>query len=103
MNKWIAKRKLLCSLVDSKDKSELLVRIGAPYIVEPSSVSFAVIPETSGCTVEITGADVQITETAYGADLIQALQLASDVDPILRRVSKTHDLFFGDGEPYFED
>jgi hypothetical protein len=102
MNKWIAERKLLCAPKGSSTKSELLVRIGAPYIVEPSTVSFPVTPETSGCTVEVSGKGVQVTETAYGADLIQALQLASNVDPILRSVSKTYDLFFIDGEPYFE-
>ncbi len=78
-------------------------RISAPYIVEPSTVSFPVTPKTSGCAVQISGAGVQITETTYGAELIQALLLASDVDPILRRVSKAYDLFFGDGETYFED
>lgn len=103
MNKWIAERRLMCSPKGAKDKSELLVRIGAPYIVEPTTVSFPVTPETSGCIVDISGNGLKITETSYGADLIQALQLASDVDPILRRVSKTYDLFFGDGEPYFED
>ena len=103
MKKWIAERKLLCRSKGTNEKNELFVRIGAPYVVEASTVSFPVTPKTSGCTVEISGVEVQISETIYGADLIQALQLASDVDPILRRVSKTHDLFFGDGEPYFED
>jgi len=103
VNEWVAERKLLCTLRASNEKSELFVRVGAPYTVQPSSVSFDVTPVTSGCTVEVSGAGLHISETTYGADSIQALQLASNVDPILRRVSKNYDLFFSDGEPYFEE
>jgi len=32
-----------------------------------------------------------------------ALQLATDVEPILKRLSKKYDFYFLDGEPYFEE
>ena len=38
----------------------------------------------------------------YGADLLQALQLAADIEPILKRLSKNYELFFATGEPYVE-
>jgi hypothetical protein len=42
-------------------QSELLVRIGATYIVEPSTVKYTVTAETVGCAVEVSWAGVKIT------------------------------------------
>ena len=39
---------------------------------------------------------------AKGADAIQALELAVDIDPVLRRLTDQYDLSFLDGDPYFE-
>jgi hypothetical protein len=41
--------------------------------------------------------------TAIGADSIQALQLAVDVDRVLRRLSKHYDFYFPTGEAYFDE
>jgi len=42
-------------------------------------------------------------ENVYGADTLQALQLASDVEPILKRLSKKYDIYYPIGEDYFEE
>lgn len=98
---WIAERKLIFSPIGSAEKMELVVRISAPFIVNPSSVSFQVTPETAACVVELIGDGLQFSETTYGADSVQALQLAADIDPLLERYSKKYEFYFIDGEPYW--
>jgi len=40
----------------------------------------------------------------YGADALQAIELASSsVEPFLRRLYKKYDLFYPSGEPYFDN
>jgi hypothetical protein len=39
----------------------------------------------------------------YGADSIQALQLAVDIEPVLKRPSKRYDFYFPTGEGYFDE
>jgi hypothetical protein len=108
MNNCIAERKLKCAPKGSENTIDLIVRIGAPYLLELGMVNFKFSPGTAGCTVEITGPnpdDVFEGRSAheiYGADTLQALSLASDVEPILKRLSKKYDIFFPSGEPYFE-
>jgi hypothetical protein len=70
--------------------------------VEASAVNFAVDEDTAGCVVSINGLPEEIIETYYGADLLQALQLAADIEPLIQRLSKKYDFFFPSGEPYFE-
>ncbi|MDX1471931.1 MAG: hypothetical protein R3213_10575 [Flavobacteriaceae bacterium] len=108
MNKWIAERKLKCAPKGSEEIRDLVVRIGAPYLLELGMVDFKFSPGTAGCTIEIIGPspdDVfegsNVCET-YGADTLQALNLASDIEPMLKRLSKKYDIFFPSGEPYFE-
>ena len=55
------------------------------------------------CNLEIIGFKEPYVQTLYGADLLQALQQATNVDPILKAFSKKYDLYFEDGEPYFEN
>jgi acyl carrier protein len=42
-------------------------------------------------------------EKIYGADSLQALQLAVNVEPTLIRIGKKYDLYFPTGEGYFEN
>jgi hypothetical protein len=102
MKRWIAERKLLYAVKNSNKKHEMVVRISAPYIIDEGSVDFPVTPGTSACIIEIICADLHLVETIYGADSLQALQLGSNIDPILKKLSKKYDLFFEDGEPYFD-
>lgn len=103
MTEWIAERKLLFVPKGGGERKELAIRIGRPYLVEPDKVNFAVHKGAGGCTVEFFGIDGGYLDNVYGADLLQALQLATDVEPILKRLSKKYDFYFPDGEPYFEE
>jgi len=103
VKEWIAERKLLVTKKGDDKRSELSIQIGCPYKVEPGSVNFDVDEGVSGCTIEITGLENVFREEVYGADQLQAIQLATNVDPLLRWLGKQYDLFFPSGEPYFED
>ena len=80
----------------------VVVEIHQPYLVTQDMVSFRVDENTAGCKVIINGLDEDFTEVVYGADLLQALQLAADVEPILRRLGKKYDFYFITGEAYFD-
>ncbi len=100
---WIAERKLVLSNRESKDRAQVFVRVYAPFPVVPGSVSFSVADGVAGCKYEIVGLPLPISDTCYGADALQALQLAVDVEPMLRRLAKTYDIYFESGEPYFDE
>lgn len=102
MKTWIAERKLLCSRKGEAPRSALTVRVSHPYLLEKGTVNFDFHEGTAGCAVEIIGFEEAWFEETYGVDSLQALQLASDVEPVLRQLSKKYDFFFLDGEPYFE-
>lgn len=103
MKECIAERKLVFVQKGSAEGGELLIRIGRPYLVDPQKVNFRVSEDTAGCAVEFFGLEKEYIDQVYGADLLQALQLAADVEPKLKRLSEKYDLFFPTGEPYFGD
>ena len=108
MKEWIAKRELLYSLKGTDKRSELLIRISEPYLVKKGTVNFDFAEGTAGCSVEVVGLkDNEAFEEGsvhevYGADSLQALQIASNVEPLLKRLSKKYDIYFPDGELYFD-
>ncbi len=102
MTKWIAERRLQYAPKGSTERKDLIIRIGQPYLVESGSVNFTVAEGTAGCSVEFCGIDAEYLDEVYGADLLQALQLAADVEPTLKRLSNKYDLYFPGGEPYFD-
>ena len=102
MMKIIAERRLHWAPKGQNDRSEFTIRIGAPAVVEPGSVDFPVNEDTGACRREFHGFPVKINDTIYGADVLQALQLAVDVDSTLMRFNDRYDFFFLTGEPYFE-
>ena len=103
MKEWIAERKLTYTLKGDSNKNELTIRIGKPYLLEEGKVNFPIHEGAAGCSVEFDGLDDGYLDEVYGADSIQALQLAADVEPILKRYSEKYDFYFPTGEPYFED
>lgn len=109
MTKWIAERRLKYSERGSNLKVDLSVKISSPYLLEEGSVNFEFAEGTAGCTVKIIGpnpSDIfegSSTHEVYGIDSIQALQLASDIEPTLKRLSKKYDIYSPGGEPYFEE
>lgn len=103
MKKFIAERELLYSLKGESARKKLIVRISAPYLVDESVVNFNFDPGTAGCTIEFDGLPESLVEEVYGADSVQALALAADVDPYLRGLEKKYDFYWPSGESYFED
>jgi hypothetical protein len=101
MSKFIAERKLLYSLKGSDVRREFVIRLSVPYIVEERMVGYSVGKGVAGCHVEIEGLDETYSEV-YGADALQAINIASNVEPFLKRLQKKYDLYWSSGEPYFE-
>jgi hypothetical protein len=105
----IAELKLQFSDEGSTDRKPLRIRIFAPQPVDPASVSFPVDADVAGCVVEFDGLPDAARDRLgadsinYGADSIQALQLAVDVDRILKRLSEHYDFYFPIGEGYFDE
>jgi hypothetical protein len=73
-----------------------------PRLVKQGEVSFPVDGIMCCCTVELEGIDGQNLDY-YGADSLQAVNLASNIEPILERLSDRYEFFWESGDPYFED
>lgn len=99
----IAERHLLFSIKGESERKPLVIRVFAPRPVDAASVSFQVAPGTAVCTVEFDGIPDETLGDIYGADSLQALQLAADIEPVLKRLSKRYDFYFPTGEGYFDE
>jgi hypothetical protein len=102
MKKVVAERRLQFSIKGSHNRGDLSIKVGEPYVVVPGSVNFDVDDQTGACEVEISGLPKRFHDVVYGADTLQALQLATNIDPLLRRLEDRYDFYFPTGEPYFE-
>ncbi len=102
MKKSIAERELLYSLKGDDSQKKLVVRISEPYLVDESMVNFKFDPGTAGCKIEFVGLPEEFIEEVHGADSIQALSFATDIDPYLRRLEKNYDFYWQDSSPYFD-
>lgn len=100
---YIAKRSLLYSVKGSSEKIPFDFCVFHPFEVQAGTVSFDIGNGVVACRYEIFGLPETISDTCYGADSIQALQLAGDVDSCLRMYRNRYDFFFLSGEQYFED
>lgn len=100
----VATRSLLYSVAGGSARQAFTVCIGEPYLLTEGSVDFAFGPGTAGCSISFIGLPEK-PEIVYGADGIQALELAvGALDAYLRRLRRRYEFFFPDGgEPYFED
>jgi hypothetical protein len=99
MQHFIAQRRLLYSRKGSDVRHEFSIRLGVPYTVEEDSHPAG--KGAAGCHVELRGLEETYPDV-YGVDSLQAVNLASDVEPLLRRLQKKYDLFWLSGDPYFE-
>jgi hypothetical protein len=97
----IAERHLVFSEKGKAERRPLVIRIFAPRLVDPASVTFRVAPGTAVCIVKFDGIPDQTLGDTYGADSIQALQLAADIEPVLKRLSHRYDFCYPTGEGYF--
>jgi hypothetical protein len=103
MNQYIAQRKLLFSEKGSQQKFAVTVQLTAPHELAEGEVDFQFSSGTAVCTICFKGLPKVKPEQVYGADTLQALQLASNVEPILKRLSNSYDIYFPTGESYFEE
>ena len=99
----IAERHLFFSAKGESERKRLVIRVFAPRGVDPASVSFEVAEGTAVCAVKFDGITEETQGDTYGADSLQALQLAIDIDPVLKRLSERYDFYFPTGETYFEE
>ncbi len=102
MKNCIAKRKLLYSEKGSEIRHEFIIYIGMPYPVEDGMVDFPVGSGVTGCHIEVEGLSASCSEV-YGMDSVQALNLATNLEPFLRRLQKKYNLYWETGEVYFDD
>ncbi len=101
MERFVAERRILYSLKGSGIRKELIIRLCAPEIVAKNAPNNAVGAECAICRVVIEGIPEPYSDV-YGMDTFQAVNMASNVEPFLRRISKIYDLFWLSGEPYFD-
>jgi len=103
MTKFIAERNLLYSKKGRDEKHKFVIRIGTPYTVNQDMVNFPIGEGLVGCHIETSGLDEEFAHEAYGVDGLQALEIASNIDPYLKRLSKKFDLFWPNGEAYYDE
>jgi len=93
---------LLYSLSGSEIKHKFMIRICTPYVVDENMVNFSVGEGLVGCRIETEGLENECHHEVYGVDEIQAINMATNVDPFLERLGKMYDIYWLSGEPYFE-
>lgn len=100
----IATRHLLYAPIGDPVKRPFAICVEAPFLLAEGFVDFAFREGTSGCSYRFEGLPER-GDTAYGADRIQALELAlQDIDAHLRRLRRKYEFYFPDDEePYFDD
>ena len=99
MEKYIVERKLLFSPKGSGEKKDLVIRIGAPYLADETVLGYPIAEGTAMCDYEYDGLLPQTY--VLGVDMLQALHLAIDIEPFLKKFSSKYDFFWPTGEPYF--
>ncbi len=103
MNELVASRSLRFKNRNSNESGELVVEIYKPYLLKEGMVEFPVSVGNAGCSLRVTGLDTErYNDEIYGMDSLQAISMAVDVEGILKKISETYELFFQDGDPYFE-
>lgn len=94
MKKFVAERQLIAERVADGIRRNVVIRIGAPYWIE--------MGELAGCSVEFEGLPLSLSDRK-GIDLLQALQIASDVNVFLATLTGEFNFFWLTGDPYTVD
>lgn len=102
MSTYIAERHLLFCIKNGGVRKKLTVGICAPKVVAQGKVQFPVDGVMSMCHVDMVGLDEHGFDV-YGTDSMQAINLASNIESIIKRLSDEYDFFWATGEPYFEE
>jgi hypothetical protein len=91
MKNITAERRLVAVSKIDGHRKEVIIRVGLPYWIEEG--------EVAACPVEYEGLILKYNDRR-GIDLVQALQIASDIDIVLETVSDEYAFFWPSGEPY---
>ena len=97
----IASRSIAFSEKNGSHKGVLEVEIMQPRLLDDERFSSNGWLGLFGCKV-VFDVFPHLNYEVKGADALHALQLAVSVDPVLRSLTQKYDLFFLDGNPYFE-
>jgi hypothetical protein len=88
----IAERRLLFGPKGTDSRRPLAIRLARPFWSPMgSAVCQVTFDGLSDCDMDV-----------HGSDFLQAVQLASNVDPILKSLSRKYDFYFETGEAYFD-
>ena len=94
MKNCIAERQLMFAPKGSSERRMFAIRIGTPYWVDN---------DEARCPVELDGLPLkEKISDAPGMDLMQALELAINIDSLLRKLRNKYDFYWPTGEPYFD-
>jgi hypothetical protein len=91
MHTFIAERRLIAESTANGERTNITIRVGTPYWV--------VEGELAACPVQFNGLFREFNDMK-GMDLLQALQLASNVDAVLAAMSGEFNFFWESGEEY---
>jgi len=101
--KVAATRTMTYTTVGGSDQQKLTIRVGVPYLLQDGDVDFAFTPGTAGCAVVYEGLEEANVGDVYGADEVQAIELAvAGIDSNLGRLRNKYEFYFESGEPYSE-
>lgn len=101
-NHRLAERHLLFSRKNDGVRKKLTVGICAPKVVAQDEVKYQVDGVMSKCHVELEGLNEHSFDV-FGTDSMQAVNLASNIEAVIKRLSDEYDFFWATGEPYFEE
>lgn len=91
MRKYIAERLLIAESMLNGERKDIIIRVGMPYWIKEG--------ELAGCSVQFEGLFSEFGDRK-GVDLLQALQIASDIDIFLAAKSDEFNFFWPTGESY---
>jgi hypothetical protein len=97
---FVASRQLLYARKGTGDKRPFRVLIGAPIHVEKTVTGVALDSDAIECRIRFEGLDAEDV-FVYGADTLQALSMATSIDPYLRSMMHRFDFYWPTHEPYF--
>jgi hypothetical protein len=91
MQGFIAERRLIAESLADGQRRNIVIRVGLPYWIEEN--------ELAGCSVIFEGLFESFSDRK-GIDLLQALQIASNIDVFLAAMSDRFRFFWESGTPY---
>lgn len=97
MKNIIAERKLFYSIKNKNQLKPFSIKLSKIYKDESKIKGLVCY----ACDIYFDGLD-EIGDTKHGMDSVQALNIATNLEPLLHRLSKVYDLFWEDREPYFD-